>query len=78
MHGRTFQNFKDAEYWQPNDSRQNDYLDIMHHMMYLLNDNHLFHAPVDKNPQTVLDVGTGTGNWAMWVPPPPSIPPRPP
>lgn len=65
MHGRTFQNFKDAEYWQPNDSRQNDYLDIMHHMMYLLNDNHLFHAPVDKNPQTVLDVGTGTGNWAI-------------
>jgi len=33
-------------------------------MMLLLNDNKLFHAPI-KNPQAVLDVGTGTGIWAM-------------
>ena len=28
VHGRTFQNFKDAEYWAPNDEKQNDGLDI--------------------------------------------------
>jgi ubiquinone/menaquinone biosynthesis C-methylase UbiE len=65
MHGRTYQNFKpDDEYWQPNDERHNDSLDINHHMFLLLNDNKLFHAPLE-NPQSVLDVGTGTGIWAI-------------
>ncbi|KAK0713762.1 S-adenosyl-L-methionine-dependent methyltransferase [Lasiosphaeria miniovina] len=63
VHGRTYQNFKDAEYWAPNDEAQNDGLDF-HHMMYLLHDNKLNLAPVE-NPQAVLDVGTGTGIWAM-------------
>jgi ubiquinone/menaquinone biosynthesis C-methylase UbiE len=35
-----------------------------HHMMYLALDNKLFLAPLD-HPQKVLDVGTGTGIWAM-------------
>lgn len=64
VHGRTYQNFKDAEYWAPNDEAQNDGLDLHHHMMYLLHDNKLNLAPVE-NPQAVLDIGTGTGIWAM-------------
>jgi len=39
-------------------------MDINHHMLYLALDNKLFSAPL-KNSQTVLDVGTGTGMWAM-------------
>lgn len=35
-----------------------------HHMMCLAFDNKLFLAPLE-NPQTALDVGTGTGIWAM-------------
>lgn len=33
--------------------------------MLLLASNELFRAPIDKNPQSVLDVGTGTGIWAI-------------
>ena len=33
-------------------------------MMYLAFDNRLFLAPLE-NPQKVLDLGTGTGIWAM-------------
>ncbi|KAK0647979.1 S-adenosyl-L-methionine-dependent methyltransferase [Cercophora newfieldiana] len=64
LHGRTYQNFTDSEYWQPNDERHNDSLDLNHHMFLLLNNNKLFHAPLE-NPQSVLDVGTGTGIWAV-------------
>jgi len=64
LHGRTFQNFKDAEYWGPNDDRQNEGLDIAHHMLYLALDDKLYLAPLE-NPQKVLDVGTGTGIWAV-------------
>ncbi|KAL8376637.1 hypothetical protein RB595_007647 [Gaeumannomyces hyphopodioides] len=48
----------------PNDSTQNEALDIAHHIMCLALDNKLFLAPVD-NPQRLLDVGTGTGIWAI-------------
>ena len=37
---------------------------LSHHMMFLLHDNQLFLAPVE-DPHEVLDVGTGTGIWAM-------------
>lgn len=28
----------------------------------------LFLAPIGDKPQRCLDIGTGTGIWAMWVP----------
>ncbi|KAG8417365.1 hypothetical protein J3458_004875 [Metarhizium acridum] len=37
---------------------------ISHHKLYLAFDNKLFFAPL-RNPQKVLDVGTGTGIWAI-------------
>ncbi|KAK0642975.1 S-adenosyl-L-methionine-dependent methyltransferase [Cercophora newfieldiana] len=64
IHGRTYQNYEGAEYWQPNDDKQNDGLDLQHHMMLLLAGNKLFRAPLE-DPQSVLDVGTGTGIWAV-------------
>jgi len=33
-------------------------------MMFLLHEGRLFLSPLE-NPQEVLDVGTGTGIWAM-------------
>lgn len=65
IYRRTYQNYEGAEYWQPNDSKQNDGFDLQHHLMLLLAPNELFRAPVDKNPQSVLDVSTGTGIWAI-------------
>lgn len=65
LHGRTFGNSKTTEYWGPNDDLQNEGLDITHHFMLLYFRNKLFHAPISDNPQKVLDVGTGTGIWAI-------------
>ena len=64
IHGRTFQTSKTTEYWGPNDERQNNGLDIAHHFMLMLKDDRLFEAPI-RHPRRVLDVGTGTGIWAI-------------
>ncbi|KAH6690408.1 S-adenosyl-L-methionine-dependent methyltransferase [Plectosphaerella plurivora] len=64
LHGRTYHNYQGAEYWGPNDDRQNEGLDVAHHMMNVAMDGKLFLAPLN-NPQKVLDVGTGTGIWAI-------------
>jgi len=63
--GRRYHAYKDGEYWGPNDDKQNDQLDIGHHTLQLLFDGKLFHAPIGSNPQKVLDIGTGTGIWAI-------------
>ncbi|GAB1314698.1 hypothetical protein MFIFM68171_04908 [Madurella fahalii] len=47
-----------------NDNMQLEGQDINHHMLYLALEDKLFLAPLE-NPQKVLDVGTGTGNWAI-------------
>ena len=39
-------------------------MDLMHAQMMLLLDNNLYFAPI-SNPQRVLDLGTGTGIWAI-------------
>ena len=41
-----------------------DRIDIKHHVMKLLCNNHLHLAPLE-NPQRILDLGTGTGIWVM-------------
>ena len=41
-----------------------DRLDLKHHIMMLLSDGHLHLAPL-VNPEKVLDIGTGTGIWAI-------------
>jgi ubiquinone/menaquinone biosynthesis C-methylase UbiE len=62
LHGRTYQN--NSEYWGPNDKTQNEQLDINHHLLTAGLGDKLFLAPLDK-PAKVLDVGTGTGVWAI-------------
>lgn len=48
-----------------NGKKQKNRLDIMHHIINLLTDNKLHLAPIGKNPQKILDIGTGTGIWAI-------------
>ncbi|KZL79640.1 methyltransferase domain-containing protein, partial [Colletotrichum incanum] len=65
LHGRTYQATKTTEYWAPNDDQQNEGLDIIHNALLMIFDDKLFLAPIEDNPQRVLDVGTGTGIWAI-------------
>lgn len=49
----------------PNDEIAQDNLDLFHHIFNLSLDGNLFLAPISPNPQRVLDLGTGTGIWAI-------------
>jgi methylase of polypeptide subunit release factors len=40
-------------------------MDLVHHEYSLLLEGKLHLAPVDPNAQRVLDLGTGTGIWAI-------------
>ncbi|KAL8766199.1 MAG: hypothetical protein Q9209_006964 [Squamulea sp. 1 TL-2023] len=62
--GRRYHSFHDGAYWGPNDETHNDQQDIAHHAWRLALNNQLYLAPVHK-PERILDVGTGTGIWAI-------------
>ena len=40
-------------------------MDIAHHTYLLLLDGKLVRAPVSNDIQRILDIGTGTGIWAI-------------
>jgi SAM-dependent methyltransferase len=58
---------KDGKYAYPNDEPENDRLDLQHHVFSLTLQGKLFAAPIPKEHtfNRVLDVGTGTGIWAI-------------
>ncbi|TKA51338.1 hypothetical protein B0A55_11958, partial [Friedmanniomyces simplex] len=63
-HGRTYHAYKDGKYIFPNDAREADRLDLQHHIFRLTFGNRLYFSPV-KEPKRALDIGTGTGLWAV-------------
>ncbi|KAL8951952.1 MAG: hypothetical protein Q9222_002104 [Ikaeria aurantiellina] len=62
--GRRYHSYRDGAYWGPNDETHNDQQDIAHHAWLLALNNQLYLAPI-TNPDRILDVGTGTGIWAI-------------
>ncbi len=44
-----------------------DRLDLTHGMLRLTMNGELFHAPLGPKPGRILDLGTGTGIWAIDV-----------
>ena len=48
----------------PNDENEQDWLDLYHHIFLTLLEGKLCAVPL-KRPQRILDVGTGTGIWAI-------------
>ncbi|KAF8855637.1 S-adenosyl-L-methionine-dependent methyltransferase [Acephala macrosclerotiorum] len=65
--GRTYHAYKDGNYLRPNDELEQERLDLQHHLFTLTFDGKLFTCPVaeEKQIHRVLDVGTGTGIWAI-------------
>jgi SAM-dependent methyltransferase len=63
--GRRYHAFKDGSYFLPNDEDESDRLDLFHHIMSLRCGGELHLAPIGENPHRILDLGTGTGIWAI-------------
>ncbi|KAJ4251467.1 hypothetical protein NW762_011452 [Fusarium torreyae] len=53
------------EHRAPNDEEQLEALDLIHHWLTLMLDEKLYLPPIGDSPQSILDVGTGTGIWAI-------------
>ncbi|OCK78488.1 S-adenosyl-L-methionine-dependent methyltransferase [Lepidopterella palustris CBS 459.81] len=63
--GRRYHGFDDAVYLLPNDEQEQERLEGQHQTWLMLLGGKLHLSPLKNNIQNVLDVATGTGNWAM-------------
>lgn len=64
-HGRRYHAHHLGNYPFPNDQPEQDRLDMVHHIFYRLINNRLFLAPINPDGKRILDIGTGTGIWAI-------------
>ncbi|KAF2263573.1 S-adenosyl-L-methionine-dependent methyltransferase [Lojkania enalia] len=62
--GRRYHAYRDGSYYAPNDQKYATYETIVHHLWLLTLNDRLFLAPIE-DPKMILDVGTGTGLWAI-------------
>ncbi|KAI9740234.1 MAG: hypothetical protein M1834_004812 [Cirrosporium novae-zelandiae] len=66
VNGRRYHSYGMHNYFFPNDEHAQELQVISHHLWTVELDGKYFLAPV-KNPQKILDLGTGTGLWATDV-----------
>jgi hypothetical protein len=65
-HGRGYHAYcEEKNYFMPNDGREQDRLDLQHHLFTLTFGGQLHICPGISGPGRVLDIGAGTGIWAM-------------
>jgi len=62
--GRRYHSLSRGKYVMPNDETEQNRLDLHHHAFLVMLGGEMFLAPV-KEPQRILDCGTGTGIWAL-------------
>ncbi|KAG6243007.1 hypothetical protein E4U25_002284 [Claviceps purpurea] len=65
--GRRYPIYGDVQYPMPIDDLEQNREDMKHTMLMMLTENKLFLAPIGDHPQKILDIGTGTGTWAIEV-----------
>lgn len=63
--GRRYHSYREGHYVLPNDEQEQDRQDLLHHVRNLVLNGALLRAPLDNSIQRVLDIGTGTGIWAI-------------
>ncbi|KAL1847841.1 hypothetical protein VTK73DRAFT_10251 [Phialemonium thermophilum] len=66
-YGRRYQVFRYGRYPLPNDDEEVNREILKHVMFKELLHGQLHLAPIGKNPQKIIDLGTGTGEWAIEV-----------
>ncbi|KAE8405888.1 S-adenosyl-L-methionine-dependent methyltransferase [Aspergillus pseudonomiae] len=64
MNGRRCHAYREGEHALPNNEEEQDQMDLLHYIYSLILDGEIHVAPI-KNAQRVLDIGTGTGIWAI-------------
>ncbi|KAI9837031.1 MAG: hypothetical protein M1819_000680 [Sarea resinae] len=62
--GRRYHKFREGRYAFPNDESEQEREDLKHAMLVALLDK-LHVAPIKDSPQQILDLGCGTGIWAV-------------
>lgn len=62
--GRRYHRFREGRYNFPNDDVEQEREDMKHAMVKMLCQQ-LHFAPLGDNPHQILDIGTGTGIWAI-------------
>lgn len=63
--GRRYHSYREGTYWAPNDIQQNNQLNLFHQVYSLVLLDELYDAPLGSDVKGILDVGTGTGIWAI-------------
>lgn len=63
--GRGYHKYRDGQYILPEDEREQERLDMQHAMFLYSFQNKLHLAPIDEKISAALDLGTGTGIWAI-------------
>lgn len=62
--GRRYHSYRAGRYMLPNDEKEQERLDLLHHCFRLTLDGDICYTKLE-NPLNILDVGTGTGIWAV-------------
>jgi hypothetical protein len=62
--GRRYQSFPNATYFAPNDEEEQGRMEEQHCAKFFATGKKFYHSPLEK-PRYVLDIGTGTGEWAV-------------
>ncbi|KAK6384698.1 hypothetical protein LTS17_002261 [Exophiala oligosperma] len=70
--GRRYHSFNAGKYFAPNDEQEQDRLDLLHHVISMILGGELWTIPIERRgnapvPESILDIGTGTGLWAIEI-----------
>ncbi|KAL4794069.1 S-adenosyl-L-methionine-dependent methyltransferase [Aspergillus venezuelensis] len=63
--GRGYHKYAAGQYYIPEDEQEQERLDMQHEICLITMDRKLYLAPLPATVHNVLDIGTGTGIWAI-------------